>query len=387
MKQNHGQAGQNSVEGVLHQYESSGSIKITSPYRAGREDYDNNQFYALFLISFQDSEKWIIYTTTSMRGDRIKENYWDSLNLKEINADISKAFLVYPDSISKDEKKLFIAKNQQTINQDIYTPLDGILSLTEFEAALKDRIFQNKDKGFIKNAEGRAFEQRVANALKNKDNLSFLQGNTNGKITKDLFLMEKILTKIQIKPSEVNSIDATADETVIGCLPSGGSPKTDVLVDIYLKDSEKVTLTISCKNTDSQNVSIAQFDYKTIAFALDPKDNNLRDLLQQAQLIGAPSMMPTETAQKLTEALKPHLTDLGLWLLGGYKGEGEPNTQWASYILVRKNDDAKIEFYFLREYYDLLVASHPNGSFGTPFAWTYASGSKGKNIQFKAKVI
>lgn len=82
---------------ILHLAKDLGYITmVTDHYKKGKPGYaDQNQFKAPYLIRFDDDTEWIIFTTTSIR-DRVKEQYWDSLNLKEINTKIARAYLVYP---------------------------------------------------------------------------------------------------------------------------------------------------------------------------------------------------------------------------------------------------------------------------------------------------
>ena len=52
-------------------------------YKKGRPGYtDQNQFKAPYKITFSDNTEWLVFSTTSLR-DRIKEQYWDTFNLKE----------------------------------------------------------------------------------------------------------------------------------------------------------------------------------------------------------------------------------------------------------------------------------------------------------------
>ena len=72
--------------------------------------YNKSQFYTPFLIEFHDETKWALFTTTSMRTDRIKGQQWDALNLKKINQSISSVYLIYPWTFYKGRKQIYSSK-------------------------------------------------------------------------------------------------------------------------------------------------------------------------------------------------------------------------------------------------------------------------------------
>lgn len=81
----HGKNAQDSLEAVMQHCLDLGYIKsITPNYRIGLQGYsDDTQFYAPFLIEFDNGNKWAIYSTTSMR-DRFKGQLWDAYFLKRM---------------------------------------------------------------------------------------------------------------------------------------------------------------------------------------------------------------------------------------------------------------------------------------------------------------
>ena len=129
-KQQHGQSAQNSLENILKRCLSTGYLKqIYNNYRTGKDGYSNkSQFYAPFLIEFHNDTKWALFTTTSMRTDRIKGQQWDALNLKEVDKNITYVYLVYPDGLSTRENNSFIQQNNKYINHKEYSAIDAIVS-------------------------------------------------------------------------------------------------------------------------------------------------------------------------------------------------------------------------------------------------------------------
>ena len=98
-KSMHGSENQQELYNILLNCLDNGYISdVVKEFRAGSiHAVNQRQFYAPFMIQFSDRSRWIIYTTTSFRSDRVKEQLWDALNLKEIDTNITKAILVYSD--------------------------------------------------------------------------------------------------------------------------------------------------------------------------------------------------------------------------------------------------------------------------------------------------
>ncbi|MGZ9756817.1 hypothetical protein [Mycoplasma sp. 4423] len=73
-KSKHGHNAQKSIIDLLNFCKNNNYIKsFRVNYRIGKEGYINNeQFYEPFIIKFLDDKEWIIFSTTSMRSDRIK---------------------------------------------------------------------------------------------------------------------------------------------------------------------------------------------------------------------------------------------------------------------------------------------------------------------------
>ena len=92
-KSKHGINLQNSLEDTLVQLKYKNYIKdYKKVYKIGQQGYANTtQFYAPFHISFLNNEEWILFTTTSLRTNRVKGQQWDTYNIKNINKNIVKA--------------------------------------------------------------------------------------------------------------------------------------------------------------------------------------------------------------------------------------------------------------------------------------------------------
>lgn len=387
-KVQHGADAQKVIEGYILQLLHSGLIaEYKGPFRIGYAGFKKDQFYAPFLITFLNGEKWIVYSTTSYRSDRIKEQFWDTVNLKHLDNKITKAYLVYPTAIAPEEEQKFKAAAKLIVTKEVLTSLDAIFSFPEFKKHILDKITLTKSKGYQQNARGAMFETEIANALKNAANLRELRGHNPNNITDNLEYLNEILNTISVDPYEIAWIEATSDAEDIGLLPTGGKPKTDVLADIHMSDGTNHRLTISAKKTSSDRVTVAQYKADDIADAVDPGNCKLKELLNKFQKVGAIGFMDQKDIDDLTEELQPIMRRFCLWVLGGIGGLGNTSIQWARYIAVSKsNDPDDFEFWPIDEYIDELL-KNSKGHFGTPFSWTYASGEQGKSIQLKAKVL
>lgn len=351
-------------------------------YKLGMPGYsDKNQFKASYLLQFDDGSNWIVYTTTSLR-DRVKEQYWDALNLKGLNPKITKAFLVYPDGISTKEKHTFEAKNNKILSHGEYSPLDELLSQDAFFNRIEKYASRLLSSGQYLDRKGKNFEKRVTSIINNPSNIK--KWAENNSLIEGLHyeMFYTILHTLKINPVEIDDLQATCD---IKPLPSGGPPKTDILITTYHQSQVVHQYAISCKNSTSKAVSVHQYSADQFADVLDHNNEELRELLKLFQTCGNRKDMGEENALRLESLLAPHLKELCKWALAGIGGEGDPATQWVDYILTYNSNNETISIHSIEDYCTLLLSDTPR-SFGTPFSWTY-QGNRGTNIQLKVPII
>lgn len=388
-KSKHGKNAQYNIESLLDHCKDKGYIKdYQKDFRIGKAGFSNeSQFYAPFYISLNDSKHWLIYSTTSMRTDRIKGQQWDSLNIRLIDKSIDKVFLVYSDGIDQAEIDSFKKQNDKYLTKYEFSAIDSIISQNELYNLLESSATSSLTSGQIKDLQGRNFESLVATTLANKDNLQ--KWKTNNKVSTGMHynIFETIVSYLNLDSSIVERIDATSDGKIIGKLPTGGNPKTDVIMDIIFEDGTKSRTTISCKRSSDNKVSVHEYSAESFTNILDSNNSNLKLLLENFQATPSLSGFGETNSKALTIELAPYSDKLSQWVLAGIHGYGDKTKHWASHILTYDNNDSTVSFHDINTYIKLLKEKGSSGHFGTLFTWTYPSKKRGKSIQLKCKIL
>ena len=116
-------------------------------YRDGYSDYSTNQFFAPFIVKFTSGETWLLYSTNSIRTDRVCIQQWNSYHIKNIRSNVSKAYLVIPDEIVNNQKEFEIAMsyNEKIHNKEIFSSIDGVYLQEQIIKKIeKHGLFANK---------------------------------------------------------------------------------------------------------------------------------------------------------------------------------------------------------------------------------------------------
>ncbi len=386
-KSKHGAEAKIALKNILLQCRKFDYIKeLIEGYKCGYEKYDSKQFSCNFVIVFKDDTKWIVNITTSFRSDRLKENQWDSYNIKEIDKSISKSILTYPDGLSDKEKSSIVSYRYKIENHIHFSAVDNIVSQTELFELIESFANKNLSVGQKKDKQGNNFEKFIAEVLSDDNNLFKWKTENRIVVGRHFDIFKKVMSKLKVNKENVNSIRATSEKKVIGHLMTSGSPKTDIIVRVYSSPGKEVeTFTISCKRTSAKAVSIHQYSADAFADVLDEKNDYLRSLLREFQKVGNLKDFGKQNYNLLSQELKPYLEKLVRWVLGGYGGKNLAKAQLADYILIY--DENEVFIYTLDEYTSFLLRPENVSHFGTPFSWTFASGRKGKDIQLKCKTL
>lgn len=392
----HGYSFQDSVYDSLCELKRDGYLtQVVKNFRIGQPGYLNSeQYYSPFLVQFNDRTRWILFTTTSLRTDRIKGQQWDSERIKDVDGMVAKSYLVYPDGISAREAKLFVAQRNKYLTRFEFSRIDDIIPLSVVITQIKEKddelLMEDVGKkkldgqGRILDFSGRNFERAIAAILSSQVYLETLkQHKPNNEDPYRKFV--QLMAGLAIDSSKVSSISATAERDEIGLLPTGGSPKTDVIATITLNDGSVQYRTLTCKRTTKRYVSVHQYKADAIADILDRNNEKLRTLLRMFQNCPVQSEYPQSSRDELTAELRPHMRKFCRWVFGGHGGTGS-ELQMADYMVTFNPLENKMAVHSVDDYIDIALAMK-KGFVGTPFQWTFASKRRGDDIQLKMPVI
>lgn len=140
LKSINGQISKKSLSMQLQTLQAEGVIAFCSmEYRNGYAEYDTKQFFAPFYIEFLNGEGWLLYSTTSIRNDRMNNQQWNSLHLKKITPNIKRAYLVIPDDLSQNEKEKANAENyHKKITGKMYSAIEGVCYQSELISLIEE---------------------------------------------------------------------------------------------------------------------------------------------------------------------------------------------------------------------------------------------------------
>ena len=181
-------------------------------------------------------------------------------------------------------------------------------------------------------------------------------------------------------------------------LKSGGNPKTDVAINI----NDKIDIKLSIKQSCAKNIAVAEFDVKTITQEVGITDNDLINLMIKHQSDSSGKYLTKNERDLMESLLIPHKKDLVSWCISGSTNPYSSDLSNSNTVIFFKMGDtykkskwiqgtqqdldlSSFSIYRIDDYSDLVITK--SGGFGTGLSWTYATGTKGKKIQFKAPVL
>ncbi|MBP3630788.1 MAG: MspI family type II restriction endonuclease [Clostridia bacterium] len=237
---------------------------------------------------------------------------------------------------------------------------------------------------------GDVFEDYCAEILSDPDLLQkYLAGQLSDKNT-DEIIFKLILDRNEI-PNTTDIIKIEASTNIEHRI-TGGNAKTDVLADITYKDGSVIQIPISVKQTRADKVAMAEFSVATIKKEVGIKDKKVIELMTKHQVDGSAKNFTKDQKTELKTKLKPYAVDLVRWVISGTIAKNSTDLRHPKLILKIKVDKKanikKISIFNIEEYIDIVIKTKKGklrwGGFGTGLSWTYATGSKGEKIQFKA---
>ena len=202
----------------------------------------------------------------------------------------------------------------------------------------------------------------------------------------DDFLFWSIIEELEIDADSIIDMHATRD---IEHRSTGGNAKTDVLLTIRCFD-ETINVPISVKQTTVAKVAMAEFDAETIFREVGITDPIVQELILKHQTDASAINFTPEEKRLLTDGLKPYAKSFVRWVLTGTP-EDTDDLRFPKIIvkmnMSREDEINDIYVYSVDNYVKSVMYDRRGniraGGFGTGLSWTYATGSKGRKIQFK----
>lgn len=381
-KARRGSNAQKSLESLIGQLTDYGAIS-ESEFKPsyGYEGLDPKQFDAHAEVTLANGERVILFTTSSLRSDRLEEHQWRAYNIKAIDEEIERSFVVLPDESAFDKGT---GPRDKIRNKSHYSAIDDVVTASELYNLFSAEYTSEMGTGKRNDLEGRKFEELFASALNSHANLERFNGSVEA-VGEQYDLFRQILHDVGFSGGDIVSIEATTD---IPPLQSGGKPKTDVAAKFLLKDGEERWIKFSLKNTSKSTVSVHEYSADVFAEVLDSSNEELRRLLNAFQTAGNLRDMDPNDFEKLSIELSPYIEKMNKWVFSGEGPENVTEIQVADFIVVNDKNTQRMEIHDVGTYIQLQEEKFgKSGRFGTVFRWTFPSKKRGKRIQLKAHVI
>lgn len=201
--------------------------------------------------------------------------------------------------------------------------------------------------------------------------------------------------------SKIKSIEATNH---VPHRSTRGLSKTDVIMTVYYLDGGCQKIAISIKQSYAPKIAFAEFDVETICSEVGISDERLKALMLKHQVDKSAKYFTIEEKKELKDLLDPIKEKFVRWVITGSIEKSPHDVVYPTVLIkfkLKKPKDrydihiergelsllayevTSVEKYIETILYDKNGRSRKSG-FGTGLAWTYATGSGGFKIQFKA---
>lgn len=201
--------------------------------------------------------------------------------------------------------------------------------------------------------------------------------------------------------SQIEKIEAT---NKIPHRQTRGLSKTDIIMTVCYEDKIEHKYAISCKQTYAPKMAFAEFDVNTICQEVGIENDRAKYLMLKHQTEKSAKNFTNAEKQELTDLLRPIAKAFVRWVVTGSTVENPTNLVYPTSIIkfklkkpkdryninVSNGDLTLLSFatHTVEEYINSIMKDKNNnikkGGFGTGLSWTYATGSGGYKIQFKA---
>ncbi len=383
-KSNRGISGQENLKGLIKSLLDKGYIvSYDEDYRDGYKGFDEKQFFYQYRIELPNHEYWLLHSTTSIRSDRMNIQQWNAEHLKRLNGYIKKAFVVYPNGLPENEEKNARSYQKKLAEARAYSAVDGVYCQSEMYSRVERYALELLgNTGRALSSKGVNFEKMLVEILNNKENLSKWQNNNSIQTGYMFDVFSSFVEYMCLERDQVVGITATND---IPKLPTGGQPKTDVLVTVDTYEGELI-YTFSCKKTSKDWVSAHEYPADQFISVLKIQEEDLANSITEFQACGSIERMNPASVETMSRRLVAYNDNLNKWVIAGEGGSGDPKIQWANSLVTYNETNSEITIVSVEEYLEEAKKRGYVGNFGTMFKWTYPSGGSGKKIQLKMRV-
>ena len=362
------------------------SINVSSKYSIGYPQ-QKKQFKMDFEISFPGISKdvWLIKSTNTIR-DRIYGTEFFAQNIRTIDKNITKIYVVVPDSLPQKEKR-----NKENysnkVKGDHYTSfLTDIISVSELRKKIIEKCSKELPQGIKANILGADAEKQIVKLLNDNNNrILWNDYEKSHYIIKSASfeIYKSILTAsgLSFGKDEINEIHATDS---IPLLSNRGKPKTDVSFKVTTV-TKKIIQNISIKNSTAKTVTVHEGKVEHLITALKlPQNSKLVKALEMFEQLGSTKRLEAESLESKkildTELHQYNHQLVEFFMFGKESPLVVDPLQTADLILYTMNFAV-----WQREQYSIDYVNNysKRGQFGTPFQWTYPSKKRGEKVQIK----
>ncbi len=384
---NKSQAGSYSTSSLSNQLKYLQSKNLITNFNAVKYGYPGQrkgQFKCDFRVVLPNGDYWIVFSPTSLTSDRLKTKQWDAENIKAIDSNVKRAYVVCPDSTSSRTNVLRYRDYIRTGQDKSF--IDDILFHSEFVTLIENLGLGSSLAGRKAAKKGTNFESLLVQIFEDDQNLLRWKGNILA-AGFQYHIFEKVMDKLALDPTKVKSLHGDDDIPKLptyyykdGLKKPGGFPKTDVCLTVKFVDGSTKDYTFSCKNTSKADVTVFQFPPKYCVELLGITEPDTEQLLCEYVKSGGPTNMPADRASLLTLRLSAYANEFNRWVLHGSDKDGSTPKQRADYIITRyqKNDSESIIVETIEECIQSQI-SQGKGDFGTAYGWTVTSSKKRKD--------
>lgn len=185
---------------------------------------------------------------------------------------------------------------------------------------------------------------------------------------------------------------------------SHGLSKTDIVITITYENGQESKIAVSCKQSYVPKMAFAEFDVETICREVGITDERLKALMLKHQTDKSAKNFTNAEKLEMRTLLEPIRENFVRWVITGNPEKTPTDIVYPTIIVkfklkkpadryniqISNGDLSLISFAAItvEDYVHNIIYNKNdvvrNGGFGTGLSWTYATGSGGFKIQFKA---